>query len=147
MTWGENFVCCVPFEDQAATTNNFGLGTPFAGNLEVFPLYRVVIPGGLEEAALPGIRTSKLATIVRDVLLLPRDMTALSDRGRCGQLPVNSDRAPGPSLLDVGGRKVMNLSPGANDVSRLSPGVYFVRGPETDDGRPAAAVTKVVIAR
>jgi len=30
-------------------------------------------------------------------------------------------------LLDISGRKVMDLRPGANDVSRLAPGVYFVR--------------------
>ncbi len=38
---GENFVCCVPFEDQAAITNNLGIGSAFAGNLEVYPIYRV----------------------------------------------------------------------------------------------------------
>jgi hypothetical protein len=31
-------------------------------------------------------------------------------------------------LLSVDGRKVMQLQAGANDVRRLSPGVYFVRG-------------------
>jgi hypothetical protein len=30
-------------------------------------------------------------------------------------------------LLDAAGRKVMGLHAGANDVSRLAPGVYFVR--------------------
>ena len=37
---GENFVCCVPLEGQAGTTGNLGLGSPFAGNLQVYPLYR-----------------------------------------------------------------------------------------------------------
>jgi hypothetical protein len=41
LVWGENFVCCVPFEELAGGTNNLGLGSPFAGNLEVIPLYRV----------------------------------------------------------------------------------------------------------
>jgi hypothetical protein len=31
------------------------------------------------------------------------------------------------ALLDAAGRKVMDLAPGDNDVSRLAPGVYFVR--------------------
>jgi hypothetical protein len=31
------------------------------------------------------------------------------------------------ALLDVSGRKVATLQPGANDVSRCAPGVYFVR--------------------
>jgi hypothetical protein len=29
-------------------------------------------------------------------------------------------------LLDVTGRKVLGLAPGANDVSRLAPGVYYI---------------------
>jgi len=40
-------------------------------------------------------------------------------------------------LLDISGRKVLDLKPGANDVRQLAPGVYFVR----------PAVMKVVIAR
>ena len=32
-------------------------------------------------------------------------------------------------LLDVSGRRVLALSPGPNDVSHLSPGVYFVVTP------------------
>ena len=46
---------------------------------------------------------------------------------------------PKPALLDACGRKVMDLVPGPNDVSRLSPGVYFVR--------PASGVNKVVVLR
>ncbi len=30
-------------------------------------------------------------------------------------------------LLDISGRKVLDLLPGANDISRLAPGIYFVR--------------------
>ncbi|MFO7650102.1 MAG: hypothetical protein R6X13_02015 [bacterium] len=50
------------------------------------------------------------------------------------------------ALLDAGGRKVLDLKAGDNDVSRLAPGVYFVRGV-----RPGARVeggaAKVVITR
>jgi hypothetical protein len=49
------------------------------------------------------------------------------------------------SLLDISGRRVVNLRPGANDVRALAPGVYFVRGPKTEDGRPASTVRKVVL--
>jgi hypothetical protein len=50
-------------------------------------------------------------------------------------------------LLDVSGRKVLDLQPGANDVSRLSTGAYFVRSePSAVIGGPSA-VTKVVIQR
>lgn len=65
-------------------------------------------------------------TIVRGVLLLPG-----------AQRPGTEDRA---ALLDIAGRKVMRLHPGPNDVSKLAPGVYFVRS-------EPSAVTKVVIQR
>lgn len=45
------------------------------------------------------------ATVIRSVLSLPR---------------------AGGALLDISGRKVLNLKPGANDVRHLRPGVYFV---------------------
>ncbi len=48
-------------------------------------------------------------------------------------------------LLDVSGRKVLDLELGANDVRALAPGVYFVRGPETGDGRPVASIRKVIV--
>jgi len=38
---GENFVLAVALESGAATTNSLGLGTPMAGNLTVFPIYRI----------------------------------------------------------------------------------------------------------
>jgi len=50
-------------------------------------------------------------------------------------------------LMDATGRKVLDLKPGANDVRGLAPGVYFVRRPETEDGRPGAAVRKIVVTR
>jgi len=46
-------------------------------------------------------------------------------------------------LLDASGRKVMDLQPGANDVGRLSPGVYFVR----DAQAQAQAVRRLIILR
>jgi len=45
-------------------------------------------------------------------------------------------------LLDVSGRKVLELHPGANDVRALAPGVYFVR--EAQAQAQAQAVRKVV---
>jgi hypothetical protein len=41
--------------------------------------------------------------------------------------PGISDRVPRPVLLDVSGRKVLDLRPGRNDVRALPAGVYFVR--------------------
>jgi len=132
---GENFVCCVPFEDQAATTGN---GSTFAGNLEVYPVYRVGLAGGVEETMNDERRTMNARpTIIHGVLFLPKMGTVPS-----GTVPIF-----GPSLMDAAGRKGMDLRPGTNDVRALAPGVYFIRGPKTDDGRPVAAVTKIVVAR
>jgi hypothetical protein len=69
-------------------------------------------------------RPTPSATIARGVLLLPPSLLS-----------------PPSSLLSVVGRKVMDLKPGANDVSRLSPGVYFIREAQTQ------AMMKVIIAR
>jgi hypothetical protein len=46
-------------------------------------------------------------------------------------------------LLDISGRKVQDLKPGANDVRTLAPGVYFVREAQAQ----ARVVRKVVITR
>jgi YVTN family beta-propeller protein len=109
---GENFVCCVPLEDQAGTTNSLGLGTPFAGNLEVYPVYRMGVYVGQEDAARPDVRMTKLPTIVRGVLNMPASCVM---------------RDASCVLMDASGRKAAELHPGTNDVSGLAPGVYFVR--------------------
>ena len=81
--------------------------------------------GGIEEAPSAEVRTAKLMpTIARGVLVLPEAL---------GRKPQTT------SLLGISGRRVMELHSGANDVSRLSPGVYFVR----DENR----TRKVVIQR
>jgi hypothetical protein len=66
------------------------------------------------------------ATVVRHVLTLPFDIcTLVSDI----------------TLLNASGRRVLDLSPGPNDVSALPPGVYFIRP------RDASATRKVVVSR
>ena len=127
---GENFVCAQPLEADAGITNNEGMGTPFAGNLEVYPVYRIWPLPGVEEATRLEIRTTRLPTIVRGVLMR-------EDRGR-----KTEDRA---ELVDANGRKVLNLHTGANDVRSLSPGVYFVR--EAQAQAQAQAIHKVVVTR
>jgi hypothetical protein len=142
LVWGENFVCCMPLEDQAATSNNPGIGTPFAGNLEVYPVYRVEQYMGTVEMANPEITTARLPTVVRGALYVPGD-----------RRPETGDRV---ALLDIAGRKALDLRCGTNDVSRLSPGVYFV-SEQSASGRQhsgssasgvmldASSVTKVII--
>jgi hypothetical protein len=86
---------------------------------------------GIEEAS--GLQTRPIAggaTIVRGVLFLPSPLSAASY-----------------SLLAVDGSKVLDLRPGANDVSRLAPGVYFVRPEPSAVSREPSAVTKVVLTR
>jgi len=75
------------------------------------------------------------ATIIRGVLVL----------GAAGSRQHSAYRA---ELLDVSGRKVMELHPGANDVSRLSSGVYFIcsAGPALDI-RHSTSSTKYVLTR
>jgi hypothetical protein len=125
---GENFVCCVPLEDQAATTNNLGLGTPFAGNLEVYPLYRMSYNAGAVESSKPQAVDLKLGpTIIRGVLRIGDSRQSIGYRSE---------------LLDAAGRRVMSLQAGANDVSGLAPGVYFLR-----EEAQAQAVRKIVITK
>jgi subtilisin family serine protease len=75
----------------------------------------------------PRPTTSGAATIVRGVLFLPE--AARSKRQAA-------------SMLDISGRKVLDLTPGANDVRALAPGVYFVR--EAQAQAQAPTVRKVV---
>jgi hypothetical protein len=129
---GENFVCCVPFEDQAATTGN---GSPFAGNLEVYPVYRVGLAGGVEETTSDERGTMNAGpTVIRGVLVL-------------GTVDSRQNTEYRADLLDVSGRKVVELQPGANDVRSLSPGVYFVREEPQASSHKLQAVRKVVVTR
>jgi hypothetical protein len=71
---------------------------------------------GVTEQRLPAThRLPPSASIVRGSLILPA---------------VSGQRlAVGAALLDAAGRKVLDLHSGANDLSGLSPGVYFIRDP------------------
>jgi hypothetical protein len=84
----------------------------------------------VEEMTEAHIRmTNSGASIVRGVLYLPE---------------ASSHKPKATSwLLDVSGRKVLDLMPGANDVRALAPGVYFVR--EAQAQAQAQAVRKLVL--
>jgi hypothetical protein len=78
-------------------------------------------PVGMQSQGKSKVRTrEKLPAIVRGVLKLPRDMT-----GQNGDRP--SEGGPVPALLDIAGRKIMDLQPGSNDIRHVAPGVYFIR--------------------
>lgn len=79
---------------------------------------------GIEETPNPQVSGFKpAATIVYGMLVL----------GEAGSRQNTACRA---ELLDAAGRAVMGLRPGANDVSRVTSGVYFV----TASGQPTARV-------
>jgi hypothetical protein len=91
--------------------------------------YFGLLTGVAEEMPKAEVRTTNAATIVRGVLLLP---------GASSHKPQAASW-----LLDISGRKVLGLKPGPNEVSLLSPGVYFVR----DARAQAQATRKVVLTR
>jgi len=91
------------------------------------PLPHVSVEEGSKSQA-PGLKPT--ATIVHGVLNL---QSAIYNR--------QSEVA----LLDVSGRKVLDLEPGANDVSQLTPGVYFVKA--VGEGSSTAYVHKVAVLR
>ncbi|MBM3330635.1 YncE family protein [candidate division WOR-3 bacterium] len=90
-------------------------------------------PPGVEEMPNADVRTTSPGpTVLRGNLHLP--------------LASGVERRASSVLLDATGREVRNLKPGENDVRALAPGVYFVRGPMTEDGRPGD-VRKVVLTK
>jgi hypothetical protein len=96
---------------------------------EVYQFYG----GGVDETPNAEVRTpNRGATVIRGVLFLPE---------------ASSHKPQAASLIDISGRKVLDLHPGANDVSRPAPGVYFVRSEPSAVSREPSAVTKVIITR
>lgn len=88
-------------------------------------------PISVEEGPKPTVRyITPVSTIVHGILRLPVSPFAIHT-----------------SLLDMTGRQVMALRPGANDVRPLAPGVYFVRSEPSAVSRKPSAVTKVVLTR
>ena len=98
-----------------------------SGGMDYLAL-RYGVAGAAAEAPNAKVQTPNPgATIVRGVL----------------RLADGSGTSSSPSwLLDIAGRKVLDLRTGANDVSRLAPGVYFIRSEPS-----AAIVHKVIVTR
>jgi len=102
-----------------------------------------------ESGVVNGHAAAHLPTIIHSVLLLG------GENGDCpAPSPTQALRGtvPGfanPTLLDISGRAVLVLHPGPNDISRLAPGVYFVRSEPPAVSREPSAVTarKVIIQR
>ncbi len=95
--------------------------------------------GGIGETPGRESRTASSPTIARGVLFLPQSLTP----------------APYPLVLvSAAGRRVLDLRPGPNDVSALSPGVYFLHSTMSHRTAPVgqndirqSQLTKVVLTR
>jgi YVTN family beta-propeller protein len=84
---------------------------------------------GVEEGLKPQAAGCKpAATVIRSVLRLPVSPITIHT-----------------SLFDMTGRQVMALRSGPNDVSKLSPGVYFVREEPQATSLKPQAIRKVVL--
>ena len=104
-----------------AVVGDYAYVAVYTAGLQICQFYAA----GIEEGRQPmanGLRQT--ATVIRGVLMI-------GDRG-----PKTGDRA---ELLDASGRKMLDLKTGANDVSRLAPGVYFVHEAQ------ARAVHKIIV--
>jgi len=101
------------------------------GNYEIMYRRGLGLAGIEEEEGPPSAaRNTRLeATVARGVLSVP--------------ISSGVTRSASPILLNATGRKLADLHPGANDVSYLAPGVYFVR----DGQEQAQAVRKVIVSR
>ena len=97
---------------------------------QLYSVYRTSRPG-VQDLAPDLVAGSRVATVVRGVLFLPSASGV--------------KREASSVLLDISGRKVLDLHFGANDVRALAPGVYFVREePQASIPKPQA-VRKVVL--
>jgi len=107
----------------------------FCGRGVWFGVHRMSRPGVEETPNADVPNVERAATVVSGVLFLPEAK--------------GEERQATGVLLDALGRRVMELQPGSNDVSDLSPGVYFVRSEPSAVSREPSAVSvrKVIITR
>jgi hypothetical protein len=116
---------------SVAVVGGYAYVTDEGGGLGIYQFYGA----GVEEGDKPWQPTAyslqPTATVVRGVLEVSQQLTANSLQ-------------PKLELLDAAGRRVEELRPGPNDVSRFGAGVYFVRSAK---GGERSVVRKVVIQR
>jgi len=132
---------------------------------EIYYKRKLAGSSGAEESRKPQATSYKLEpTIIHGVLLLggengdcPQNRGLSLRRAICDSQGLSPGFASEglspvfakPALLDISGQKVLALHPGANDVSNLAPGIYFVRSEPLAVSREPSAVTvrKVVLTR
>jgi len=90
-------------------------------------VFRDSLQGIAEGQITSQVSQSSVPTFISNLLLLPESGMGENQKA---------------VLMDVSGRRVLKLKPGANDVRFLSPGIYFVRNQARNSN-----VTRVVIIR
>jgi len=113
--------------DAARNVYVTGFSMSNAQGFDYVTIKYVQSPGIEEETKGESGGTRASTAFVRGVLLMPSSL-----------LTANF------SLLSIDGRKVLDLRPGPNDVSHLTPGVYFLR---PTDGGKRSAFRKVLVTR
>jgi hypothetical protein len=102
-------------------------GTAYGAGHDLEPRIKITYRSpGIQESPVSTCGRQTGMTLIRSMLLLPGERDA--------------------ALLNTGGRKVMTLLPGPNDIRNVAPGAYFVRSAESGE-RSAVSVRKVVIRR
>jgi hypothetical protein len=133
VSWdGTNYVVVWEFVIDSRTQQVYG-GRVTPDGVSLDPMGRSIsYPVVIEQTPNAEVQpTNSGPTIVRSVLNLHVD-----SRQNTGH---------SASLLDAAGRRVLDLQPGPNDVSRLAPGVYFVR--DVSGELSAASCQKVIVTR
>jgi DNA-binding beta-propeller fold protein YncE len=100
----------------------------FQADTSMLYVYRDELSGAADKPV--GVRTQRLPTIVHGVVFLP---------------PAASPKPGASCLIDVTGREVWDLHPGANDVRALAPGVYFIREGQGTRGEGPGETRKIVL--
>jgi hypothetical protein len=102
-TWDTHGLAPGPYILKMTLTNSYG------DSIEPTKGVNLVYAGIGNSPQLTANSSQPIPTVVRNVLFLPPSQFTLHS-----------------SLFSLSGQKVMDLRPGANDLSELAPGIYFV---------------------
>jgi DNA-binding beta-propeller fold protein YncE len=90
-------------------------------------------------------------SVVRDSIVPGTEEMVPTPHGHGGGTVTGQLRLPAGArqaeVYDISGRRVARPSPGSDNAVRLGVGIYFVRGPETEDTRLQVPVRKIVVVR
>jgi hypothetical protein len=77
----------------------------------------------------------------------PRVQTTFIARGMLTYQAPTSSLRPAAEMVDITGRKVMDLRTGENDIRHLAPGVYLVRLADDGDASGGGVATRSAVHR